>query len=58
MAQTTECLQHRRPVFNPWVGKVPWKRKWQPTPVFFLENSMREKPSRLQSMGWQIVGHD
>ena len=20
--------------FNPWVGKVPWRRAWQPTPVF------------------------
>ena len=20
--------------FNPWVGKIPWKRVWQPTPVF------------------------
>ena len=20
--------------FNPWVRKIPWKRKWQPTPVF------------------------
>ena len=20
--------------FNPWVGKIPWRRKWQPTPVF------------------------
>ena len=20
--------------FNPWVGKIPWKRAWQPTPVF------------------------
>ena len=19
---------------NPWVGKIPWRRKWQPTPVF------------------------
>ena len=19
--------------FNPWVGKTPWRRKWQPTPV-------------------------
>ena len=28
------CLQCRRPGFNPWVGKIPWKRKWQPTPVF------------------------
>ena len=24
---------------NPWVGKVPWKRKWQPTPVRILEYS-------------------
>ena len=27
-------LQCRRPGFNPWVGKVPWRREWQPTPVF------------------------
>ena len=20
--------------FDPWVGKIPWRRKWQPTPVF------------------------
>ena len=20
--------------FNPWAGKTPWSRKWQPTPVF------------------------
>ena len=28
------CLQCRRPEFNPWVGKIPWRREWQPTPVF------------------------
>ena len=22
-----------RPGFDPWVGKIPWRRKWQPTPV-------------------------
>ena len=27
-------LQCRRPGFNPWVGKIPWRRAWQPTPVF------------------------
>ena len=27
-------LQCRRCVFDPWVGKVPWRKKWQPTPVF------------------------
>ena len=20
--------------FDPWVGKIPWRRAWQPTPVF------------------------
>ena len=24
--------------FDPWVGKIPWRRKRQPTPVFRLEN--------------------
>ena len=27
-------LPGRRPRFDPWVGKIHWKRKWQPTPVF------------------------
>ena len=25
---------HRGCVFNPWVRKIPWRRAWQPTPVF------------------------
>ena len=29
----TICLQCVRPGFNPWVGKIPWRREWQPTPV-------------------------
>ena len=32
--QSRICLQCGRPRFSPWVGKVPWRRKWQPTPVF------------------------
>ena len=28
------ACQCRRPGFDPWVGKIPWRRKWQPTPVF------------------------
>ena len=27
-------LAIQRPRFNPWVRKIPWRRKWQPTPVF------------------------
>ena len=29
------CLQCRRPGFNPWVGKISWRRERQPTPVFW-----------------------
>ena len=28
------CLQCRRPGFDPWFGKILWRRKWQPIPVF------------------------
>ena len=27
-------LWHKRCSFGCWVGKIPWRRKWQPTPVF------------------------
>ena len=30
---------HRRCAFGPWVGKIPWRKKWQPTPVFLPEKS-------------------
>ena len=28
------CRRCKRLRFDPWVGKTPWRRKWQPTPVF------------------------
>ena len=28
-----QCRRHRRCGFHPWVGKIPWRRKWQPPPV-------------------------
>ena len=28
------CLQCRRPGFDPWVRRIPWRREWLPTPVF------------------------
>jgi len=43
----------------PWVRKIPWRRKWQPTPVLLLGKiPWIEKPDRLQSTGSQRVGHD
>ena len=32
-------LECGRPRFDPWVGKIPWRRKWQPTPVLLPEES-------------------
>ena len=43
----------------PWIRKIPWRRAWQPTPVFLPgESPWTEEPSRLHSMGLQRVGHD
>ena len=37
------CLQCRRPGFDPWVGKIPWRREWQPTPVFLPGESHEQR---------------
>ena len=29
-----QCRRSKRCRFDPWVGKIPWRRKWQTTPVF------------------------
>ena len=31
--------------FDPWIGKTPWRRKWQPTPVFLPGKSYGQKSS-------------
>ena len=33
------CLQCKRHGFDPWVRKILWRRKWQPTPVFLPRES-------------------
>ena len=34
-ATFTPCnRRYQRCGFNPWVGEIPWRRKWQPAPVF------------------------
>ena len=32
--QQGNYLQCQRPRFDPWVGKIPWRREWQLSPVF------------------------
>ena len=49
-------LQCRRPRFDPWVRKVPWRRTWQPTLGFWIPGI--EEPGGLQSTGSQWVEHD
>jgi len=35
----SQCRRHKRLRFDPWVGKIPWRRAWQPTLVFLPEES-------------------
>ena len=47
------CLQCRRPLFNSCVRKIPWRRKWQPTPVFFCGKSHGQR----SLVGYSPWGH-
>ena len=38
--QWKRCKRHP---FDPWVGKIPWRKKWQPTPVFLPGKSHGQK---------------
>ena len=48
-----QCRRHKRCRFNPWVGKIPWKRKWQPTPVFLPGKSHVQR----SLVGYSPPGH-
>ena len=63
---TCQCRRRKRWGFDPWVGKIPWRRAWQPTPVFFFFTHSSilawripwtEEPGRLQSLEYQRVRH-
>ena len=45
-AKRSTC-QCRRCTFDPWVGKIPWRREWQPLQCFCLKNSTTEEPGGL-----------
>ena len=47
-----------RPGFNPWDGKISWKRKWQPTPVFLPGKSHGWRSLVGYSPWCRRVGHD
>ena len=51
--------QCRRCGLDPWVRKVPWRRKWQPTPVFLPGKSHGQRSlAGYRSWGCKRVGHD
>ena len=52
--------RHRRHGFDPWVGTIPWRRAWQPTPVFLSGESHGRRilagysPRGLQKSGIRL----
>ena len=53
LSQERVCLQWRRLRFNTWVRKIPWRRQWQPTPVFLS----RESHWQRNLAGYSPWGH-
>ena len=55
-----QCRRCKRRRFYPWVGRIPWRRAWQPTHISVLawRIPLTEEPGRLQSIGAQRVGHN
>ena len=52
------CLRCRRPGFDSWVGRIPWRRKWQPTPVLSPGKSHGRRSLVGYSPWGRRVGHD
>ena len=57
VAQRVKNLQCSRPRFDPWVSKIPWRRKWQPTPVL-LPGESHEQRSLVGYSPWGLKGSD
>ena len=51
------ACQHRRYRFDPWVRKIPWRRAWQPTPVFLPGKFHRQRNLRGSS-SWSCKESD
>ena len=51
------CLQYGRATFDFWVGKVPWRRKWQPIPVF-LPGKFMDRGAIRKAEWWRTDGFE
>ena len=38
-----QSRRYKRRGFHPWVGNIPWRKAWQPTPVFLPRESQRQR---------------
>ena len=38
-----QCRRRKRHEFDPWVGKIPWRREWQPTPAVLPGESQGQR---------------
>ena len=54
--ESLQCRRHRRQGFDPWVGKIPWRRAWQRTSVFLPGESHCQRI--LEFIQSQRVGRD
>ena len=53
------ACQYRRYELDPWVRKIPWRRKWQPSPVFLPGKSHGQGGlTGYRLWGHKRVGHD
>ena len=53
-----QCCRHKRSGFDPWVGMIPWRRAWQPTPVL-LPGEFHGQRSPVGYSPWgRRVRHD
>ena len=50
--------QRMRCMLSPWAGKIPWRRKWQPTPVFLPGKSHGQRSLVARVQGSQRVEHN
>ena len=49
----------QEPRFDPWVGRILWKRKWQPTPVFLFGKTHGQRSlAGYSPRGHKRIGHD
>ena len=42
-----QCKNQKRCGLDPWIGKIPWRRAWQPLQYSCLENPWTRKPGKL-----------